>query len=189
MKQALVVLAAVLLAVPALAQDYDRGFYFSVKFGSTDVDAELDDTFDQVIDGDEDSTTYEVGFKFNRFFGVQAGYHDFSKYLSMSTCPACTALTVPVEAETTAYSLAIVPQLDLFWRLSVFGKAGVVFTETELDSVIGDTREFIDDFSDEDIIYGVGARFRLISNLSVFAEWESIAEDLETVSVGATLQF
>ncbi|MEM9409222.1 MAG: hypothetical protein AAGA81_24545, partial [Acidobacteriota bacterium] len=58
----------------------DRGLYVAAKLGSTDVEAELGDTFDQVIDGDEDSTTFEIGFKVNRFWAVQAGYHDFGNF-------------------------------------------------------------------------------------------------------------
>ncbi|MEM9405950.1 MAG: porin family protein, partial [Acidobacteriota bacterium] len=68
------------------------------------------------------------------------------------------------------------------WRLSVFGKVGLVIWESEIDALD-------EDFTEEDIIYGLGARFRLLGNLSVFAEWEQIASDIETVSLGAHLQF
>ncbi|MEM1250393.1 MAG: outer membrane beta-barrel protein [Acidobacteriota bacterium] len=161
----------------------DRGLYVAAKLGSTDVEAELGDTFDQVIDGDEDSTTFEIGFKVNRFWAVQAGYHDFGDFdTSVFGCEACGEGGLALRADTKAYSLSFVPQLDLIWRLSVFGKVGLVIWESEIDALD-------EDFTEEDIIYGLGARFRLLGNLSVFAEWEQIASDIETVSLGAHLQF
>ncbi len=188
-----VLLAAIaaLLALPAMAQDRDRGFYVSAKLGSTDVEADLGDTFDQVVDGDEDSTTFEAGFKFSRFWAVQAGYHDFGNIESDAFgCEVCgDGNSLRFDADTKAYSLSVVPQLDLVWRVSIFGKIGLVIWETEVDIVADDVSEFVDDFTEEDILYGLGARFRLLGNLSVFAEWESIAGDIETISLGATLQF
>lgn len=178
-----------LISLPPVLAD-DRGLYVTAKLGSTDVEASLGDTFDQVIDGDEDSKTFEVGFKFSRFWAVQLGYHDFGNFNGTAFgCEACGEGGLGLQADTKAYSIAFVPQIDLIWRVSVFGKAGLVLWETEVDAVTGDTRRFIDDFSEEDIIYGLGARFRLLGNLSVFAEWERIASEIETISLGATLQF
>lgn len=171
-----------------LAQD--RGLYVAAKLGSTDVEADLGDTFDQVIDGDEDSTTFEIGFKFNRFWAVQAGYHDFGNFdTSLLGCEACGDGGLVLDADTRAYSLSVVPQIDLVWRVSIFAKVGLAIWETEIDAITDDTSQFVDDFTDEDIIYGVGARFRLLGNLSAFAEWEQIASDIETISIGAHLQF
>ncbi len=185
----ILVVTLLLLAGPSLGQSGDRGLYLTAKLGSTDVEADIEDIFDQVIDGDEDSTTFEVGYKLNRFFGVQAGYHDLGDFASVSTCPECEILTVPLRAETTAYSLSVVPQTRVFWRLSVFGKIGMAFLDTDLRTDLGAQSEPIDSFSDEEVIYGAGARFRIFSNLSVLAEWEQIGSDIETVSIGATLQF
>ena len=182
------VVALTLLTGPAAAQD-ERGLYLTAKLGSTDVEADIEDVFDQVIDGDEDSTTFEVGYKLNRFFGVQAGYHDLGDFASAAICPECENLTVPLRAETTAYSIAAVPQTRVFWRLSVFAKVGMAFLDTDLRTDLGAQSEPVDSFSDEEVIYGAGARFRIFANLSVLAEWEQIGSDIETISVGATLQF
>ena len=147
---------AALIGLPPLAAD-DRGLYVSVKLGSTDVEATLGDTFDQVIDGDEDSKTFEVGFKFNRFWAIQAGYHDFGNFDARAFgCEACTDNGLRLDADTKAYSIAFVPQIDLIWRVSVFGKVGLVLWETEIDAITDDARQFVDDFTEEDIIYGPG---------------------------------
>ena len=178
---------------PAAAAD--RGFYFSAKIGSTDVEQSFGDAVEQLVDGDEDSLAFEVGFAFSKYLAVQAGYHDFGEIPGLlcgeGGCDGAGSPPLAVlEAETKAYSAAAVVRLPLPLGFSIFGKAGVVFFESEID-VIGDdgASEFLDDFSDEDVILGVGARFELPGPFSVFGEWEQIAGDIETLSLGVTIAF
>jgi hypothetical protein len=49
--------------------------------------------------------------------------------------------------------------------------------------------ETLDDYSDEDVVYGVGLRYLLPGLLGVFAEFERFGDSFETVSLGATLGF
>jgi hypothetical protein len=188
----LIAIAATVL-LPSSLLATSNGFYVSWKFGSTDADADIGDTFDQVLDGDEDSEAYELGYRFTRFWAVQAAYHDFGSIEGfLDPCPegaeVCPEVLFPIAGDTKAYSLTIVPQLPLGNRLSIFGKVGLVAWETEVEAASG-AEELVDDFDDEDLIFGVGVRFKLFGSFEVFGEWESIASDIETTSVGLTFQF
>jgi hypothetical protein len=187
-------LALFLAPAVGLAAD-DRGFYVQGKVGSTDVEQSFGDAVEQLVDGDEDSWALEAGFRFRKYFGVQAGYHDFGSVPGI-LCEAAEcrepggAPIAVIESSTKAYSLAAVPRLPLPFGFAVFGKVGVVFFESEID-VIGDegAGEFLDDFSDEDLILGLGASFNLPGPFYVLGEWEQIAGDIETISLGVGLSF
>lgn len=59
-----------------------------------------------------------------------------------------------------------------------------------LPSILGrQNEETLDDYSDEDVVYGVGLRYLLPGLLGVFAEFERFGDSFETVSLGATLGF
>ena len=188
-KRFTVLLIAALLSTPSLLAQKHSGIFVSAKLGTTDIEVGLDESFGQVIDGDEDSKALEVGYQFHRFFAVQVGYHDFGRFDASGSCAVCQDLTLPLVADTKAYTATLVPQVDLIWRLTVFGKVGLVVWETELETTLDDSTTFLEDFTNEDLIVGAGARFRLLGPLSVFAEWERIASEIETISFGATLKY
>jgi hypothetical protein len=187
-----ITLSVALLAPPS-ARAHDPGVYVSFKLGTTDVDASFGDAFDQVVEGDDDSQTIEVGYRWSRYFAIQGGYHDFGEVPGFGTpCPGdaevCIPIDVPIESESKAYSLSIVPQLPLGKRLSVFVKVGAVALETEVrdqDDVI----DFAQDFSEEDVIWGAGLRLGILGPIQLFYEYEGIGDDFETQSFGATWQF
>ena len=61
--------------------------------------------------------------------------------------------------------------------------------ETSLSEVFPQIEETIEDYSDEDIVYGAGLRFLLPGPFGVFAEFERFGDSFESVSLGATLGF
>jgi hypothetical protein len=192
--RSVVAAAALVLVCAGVAGAAERRFYLSAKWGSTDVDGRLDDTFDQILEGDEDSSGFEVGYRFIKYLGVQLGYHDFGNLPGFGppcgpgteVCPL--ELVVPTVADTTAWSVSAVPRLPLIGTLALFGKIGLVRWESDLRAAFGDGTE-LGSFSEEDLIYGAGLRAGLIGPLSVFGEYEKIGDELETISLGATLTF
>jgi hypothetical protein len=186
-------LAALALLAPARASAHDNGLYVSLKYGTTDVQASFGDAFKKVVDGDDNSKTIEVGFRFSPHFAIQGGYHDFGDVPGFGppcsdNAEACGPGDVPLDSETKAYSLEIVPQLPLGKRLSIFVKGGIVRTKSELTDAEGNF-DFSEDFDDNDVIYGAGLRFGLFGPLQIFYEYEWIGSDFETQSFGATFQF
>lgn len=189
----LLTVVAVLLAMawvsPAAASDF--GLYVSAKYGTTDVDASLGDNLDQVLDGDDETQALEVGFRFGRFWGVQAGYHDFGDVGGLANCDTCGLVnnTIPIRGESTGYSLSLVPELPLGQRLSVYGKVGLIAWETDVSASTAVGDEPLGSFDEEDLLYGLGVRLDFLGPFELFGEWESVGSDLETISFGATLLF
>ena len=182
-----------LLLAPSSARAHDNGLYVSLKYGTTDVDASIGDAFDQVIDGDDDSQAIEAGFRWSPYFAIQAGYHDFGKVRGFGEpCPddaeVCVPIEVPIEAETEAFSLSIVPQFPLGKRLSLFGKIGAIALETEVNDQSG-VIDFFGDIDEQEVIFGAGVRLGIFWGIQVFYEYEWVGEDFETQSFGASWQF
>jgi hypothetical protein len=186
-------LAALVLLVPTRARAHENGLYVSFKYGTTDVEASIGDAFDQVVDGDDDSQAIEAGYRWSKWFAIQAGYHDFGKVPGFGEpCPddseVCVPIEVPIEAETEAFSLSFVPQLPLGQRLSVFVKAGAIALETEVNDT-DDVIDFVEDIDEQEVIYGAGVRLGIFWGIQVFYEYEWVGDDFETQSFGATWQF
>jgi hypothetical protein len=188
---ALTVLVALLL--PPLARAHENGLYVSFKYGTTDVDASIGDAFDQVVDGEDDSQAIEAGYRWSRYFAVQGAYHDFGEVEGFGDpctddSQVCIPIEIPLDAETEAFSLSLVPQLPLGERLSVFVKVGAISLQTE----VNDQEEFIDfvdDIDEQEVIYGAGLRLGIFGSIQVFYEYEWVGEDFESQSFGASWQF
>jgi hypothetical protein len=186
-------LAAIALLAPPRARAHENGLYISFKYGTTDVDASIGDAFDQVVDGDDDSQAIEAGYRWSPYFAIQAGYHDFGQVEGIGEpcsddSEVCIPIEVPIEAETEAFSLALVPQLPLGKRLSVFVKVGAISLETEVKDQ-DDLLEFFEDFDEQEVIYGAGLRLGIFWGIQVFYEYEWVGDDFESQSFGATWQF
>ncbi len=94
-----------------------------------------------------------------------------------------------MEADSTAISVTVLPHLPINERFSLYGKLGFVSWESDVSAIEDAGESFLEDFDDEDLVYGVGLRFQVLGPLGVFAEYESIADTFETVSLGATFGF
>ncbi len=180
--------AMLLTAAPAAAE---REFYVGFHLGRTDVEVNADDALDQILDGDGNSQAYEIGFKFNDNFAVEATYHDLSE-VDGAIRPCAEGVPcsdIPIRGKINVLSLAIVPQYPITSRISIFAKIGVVSWGADLEDALDDFDVALDDLDEEDLVYGVGAEFQLLGRLSLVGRFESIGGDIETVSVGARLGF
>ena len=187
-------LAIFLLTAAYASAQPKTGLFFNVKWGKTDANGSIGNVLDSVVDGDDDSQAIEIGWRFGGLVAFQVGYHELGD-LAGSTAPcltedeACPTVEIPIEAKTTAYSVTFVPQLPLTRSFSIFAKVGVVGLESEVSAILDDTSEFIEDFSDEDILYGAGLKLRFVAGLSLFYEYEFFGSDLEVQSLGVSYQF
>ena len=181
-------LVMLLTATPAAAE---REFYVGFHLGRSDVAVNAGDAFDQVLDGDGNSRTYEAGFKFSDYFAVEAAYHDLSE-VDGAIRPCAEGVVcsdIPVRGKINVLSLAIVPQYAITSRISVFAKVGIVSWGADLEDALDDFDVALEDLDEEDLIYGIGAEFQLLGRLSLVGRFESIGGDIETLSVGARIGF
>ncbi len=189
----LALLAAVLLiALPAAADA--NPFYLVGKLGNTDTDAELGDSFRQIVAGDDTSSGIGLGVRFGRHFAIQAEYLDLGVVPGAgSLCgpsdQPCLALVVPVVADSTAISVTLLPHLEVSRRLSLYGKLGFVSWDSDVSQLDEAGKRFIDEFKDEELVYGAGLRFELPGPIDLFGEYERIGDLFDSVSLGATLGF
>lgn len=183
--------ALAVMASPALAEN---PLYLVGKQGSATMEADFGNTFQQIIDGDDDSWAFGLGLRLGDHLVFQAEYQDFGSVPGVgSPCSdsadVCIEILVPVEADSTAISVAVLPHLALTDRFFVYGKLGFVSWESDVSEVRETGRRLIDDFKDEDLVYGAGIRLVLPGPFGFFAEYERIADLFDTVALGATFGF
>ena len=181
-------LLAALAAAPATA---DRELYVGVNLGLAGIDINRSDAFDQVLDGDENSLSYDIGYKFNDFLAVEVGYYDLSKVDGViRPCEEGVMCSdIAIQGKITAYSAAIVPHYDLTGRIRVFAKIGLVSWAANVEDASDDLDVTLVDVDDEDLIYGAGIDVQILGRLRAVGRVESIAGEIETVSVGIRIVF
>ena len=191
----LTVLVLLCLAALASSAAAENPFYLTAKVANTTTDGELNDTFTNLIDGDDEGFGLGLGFKLGRYLAFQAEYHDFGKAPGLGTpCPEdsliiCIAALVPVEADSSAISVSVLPRWQASERFSIYGKLGVVTWESNVSAVLDTLDRATDDLDDEDLLFGAGLHYQLPGPFGVFAEYENIADTFETVAFGTTFGF
>ena len=182
-------LLATLVSTPAAAAD--REIYVGFHLGLAGVDINRGDAFDQVLDGDENSLSYDIGYKFNDFLAVEVGYYDLSK-VDGAIRPCAEGVScsdIAIKGKITAYSAAIVPHYDITGRIRVFAKFGIVSWAANVEDAAEDLEITLVDVDDEDLIYGVGVEVQILGRFRAVGRIESIAGDIETVSAGIRMVF
>ena len=182
-------LLATLAATPAAAAD--REIYVGFHLGLAGIDIDRTDAFDQILDGDENSLSYDIGYKFNDFLAVEVGYYDLSK-VDGAIRPCAEGVScsdIAIQGKITAYSAAIVPHYDITGRIRVFAKLGIVSWAANVEDAADDLEVTLVDVDDEDLIYGVGVEVQILGRFRAVGRIESIAGDIETVSAGIRMVF
>jgi hypothetical protein len=156
--------ALVLAGGTALAQDNSDGLYVGAGFGdfSAQID-DIDDVDDAIADFDEDegASKYFLGWRFNRFLGVQADLYDLGSASAMLKGQ-------PISSDTEAYGVSVVGTLPVAF-IELFARAGFVFYDLEVTTP--DINDRIDQ-SDEDIVYSAGIGFTFVERFNLQLEYE-----------------
>ena len=190
MKESLVLVATLCSLFSASIATADGLFYLSGKVGTTGVDADLEESFQLILDGDDEGAALGLGLRLGDHIAFELAYHDFGTVPGFAAaCPQCLALAAPLNAGTTAVSLTALPHLPISEDLFAYGKVGVISWETSISDIAPGLEQAFEDYSDEDLVYGLGLRYLLPGPLGVFAEFERFADSFETISLGVTLGF
>jgi OOP family OmpA-OmpF porin len=177
------ILAAVAIAAltPSIASA-DNGLFVAASVGS----AELSDSFDG-FDVDADSTAYRftVGWRFNDYFAVDGGYHNFGRF-DQTFDDAGTPTSVSLKAD--GFTLGGVASLPLSDRFSLFARAGAFFWDgdAEINNVSAAKPE------DTNLYYGAGARLALTERLSATVDgsrYDLDGTSSNVLSVGVDFRF
>lgn len=189
-KSPVLVAAALCFLLQASSAAADGLFYLTGKVGTTSADADLGESFELILDGDDEGAAFGLGIRLGDHLAFELAYHDFGTVPGFGTaCRQCLSPTVLLDTDTTAVSLTVLPHLPISEKLFVYAKVGIVSWETSTSDIAPGLERAFDDYSDEDLVYGLGVRYLLPGPLGVFAEFERFADSFETISLGATLGF
>lgn len=191
----------------------DSRWHVEGTIGPASLDTTLGRRWPKSFDGDDESASLEVGYSLTRFLGLQAGIHDLGTYEGFgSPCPEsaencieslaqrgldlciegheCALVAVPLAAEVSGLSLALLPRWPVNDRFAVYGKLGVMDWDADVTARqggLGHAR--LDRFSDRDLLTGLGVRYRFRSGFELVAEHLRFDLDLASTRVGAGWRF
>ncbi len=159
------------------------GFLVGASVGQAGVDIQ-----DSNADFNEDDTGFSarVGYRFFKFFGVEAGYVDFG------SPEGDVGNNVNLEADATGWDIYAVGVIPIT-RLEIFGKVG--YFDWDFDSDLSNGSSASGD--GKDLSYGVGIGLHVLGPFHIRAEYEVFKinvddtddSELSMVSIGADFRF
>lgn len=172
-------LTLALLPLNTVAAD---SFYLGGSIGS----ASLDEDFDG-LGVDTDSTSYRLvaGWRFNEYFAIEGGYHDFGDFeqdIDINGTPS----TVKLSAD--GFTLGANGSIPIGDKFSLVGRAGWFFWDgnAEINNVSQATPEDTNLFLGAGVSYAVGDHFRLIGD---WTRYELESANSNVISVGFQFGF
>jgi len=179
--QSILIAAALAVSVPSTAFA-ESGLFVAGSLGKANLSEDFDD-----FNVDTDSTGFRItiGWRFNDYFAVEAGYNNFGQFeQTVDVEGAPTEVSLKADGFTLG-GLGYVPLSD---RFSLFGRAGAYFWDgdAEINNVTAATPE------DANFYFGAGVRFALSDKLS--ATLDGSRYDLDgasstVLSVGLDIRF
>ncbi len=147
-----------LFALPANAGG--NGPFIGVSIGS----ASLDDFDGLTIDDSGTALRIVAGWRFNEYFGLEGGYHNFGDVEQTFTVDG-NELNVALSAD--GFTLGAVGNIPLSERFSLMGRAGMFFWDgnAEINNVSQATPE------DSNPFFGAGVNFQLSQKLQLTGDW------------------
>ncbi len=170
----------------------DGDLYIGASVGSVALNTDFDD-FDDNIDSDDTGFSATLGVQFSELLALEGGYSNFGTYSALFSTPLGTT---SLNAELSGFDVFGVLRLPL-GPLDVFGKAGVVFWDSEAEAVFasppGLPNRLSSDNDGTDLAFGVGADIALGNQLSLRGEFEWFdideTDEVSFISIGLLYRF
>ncbi len=206
LRKSMVTTVLAFVSVNALAAD--SGSYMGIGLGQSMTSAHGGDIGRQLADRghnaqvrlDDTDIGWKIfgGYRFNRWFGVEAAIVDLGEFDSNinATVPNPAQLLNDI-AEVHPYSAqgisaAAVGMLPIGERFSVFGKAGLFVWQGEVKANAGSFGSVSKDENGIDLTVGLGAGFKITDRIQIRAEWERYflkRDDADLISLGVSFHF
>ncbi|SJN58957.1 outer membrane protein A [Vibrio ruber DSM 16370] len=149
----------------AAVLDDESGIYVGGNYGYVKIDGQDD------FDDDNDVMQGLIGFKLNRYIGIEGSYIDFGSYGGNVA-----------SAETDGYTAALKLTAPIGDRVELYAKGGQLWYTTDYDilGVSGDE-------DDEAVFAGAGVGFKVTDNFLVNAEytWYDVDLNANDINNGA----
>ena len=160
----------------------DSGFYLGLGYGFGTTEVSVTDGYEFIADSiDTDNIALQAGYNFNKYVAVEGRYNiglENDDYAN---------------AGIDSASLYVKPQYPVSDAMSIYALVGYSWNTLFSD---------VDEDTDADgFAYGIGAKYEVVENVEVFADYTSVYSDTETygdididediynVTIGATYKF
>lgn len=177
MKYISAVIISTLLATPAIAE-----IETSILFGSADQEVNIASAGIPTLSGDDSSFGIRLGFPVSENITIEASYQDFGEsdtnYIDIFND------TISDTFDTTAFTIGAKGILPLSKSFSLIGRLGFARWDTEItetDSSIPNVSTTVS-FSGTDAYYGIGAEYKINSNIFIGLEYSTLEFDYTTVT-------
>ncbi len=183
MKRTGFALVGILLALAAVtAQAADHKFYLGLDVGQANFDpTEIFDN--QVKSKDDHATSYtvKVGYRFSRFFELEAGYTDLGKYDAtllgncLPTLPPTCSPDVNTHTSIDGVMLAAVGIWPLTEHFQLTANAGAIYREVDYRFGIPTDQQRLHEKGTV-MRYGLGAALPITDRFELGLDWVSYRE-------------
>lgn len=167
---AAVAVALTLLAAPT--SSYAGDFYIAASIGN----ANLDEDFDG-FEVDDNSTAYRIhaGWRFNDYFSIEAGYHDFGDFEQ-----TIDDVGGPITAKLSAdgFIFGATGRVPVSERFALTGRAGMFFWDG--DAQINNVTQARPE--DSNLYLGLGLSYDVAKSLQLTGDWTRY--ELESATSG-----
>jgi OmpA-OmpF porin, OOP family len=211
-KKILMAGALALASTTAMAAE-DSGFYLNAGFGESQYDISQDDLDDLALfafesndaivldaestyDDKGDTWALSAGYRFSKYFAVEAGYVDLGSTKYRAASPVIIPqlglvdATLGLDISTKGPMLSAAGFIPLGEKFDLHAHFGILFSDTEFDVTVGldDGSSSVTDrqsfsASSEDVFAGVGAAFHFTKNLGVsldYSLFQDVGDEEET---------
>jgi hypothetical protein len=158
------VLSWAVLMIPGIASADGEGLMLGGGVYATSIDDEFDrDNIEDFFDDKSTGIQADIGWRFNKWIAVDAGYWDLGEFKSDRDGNGNKA-----KIDITTFTVGGIVSVPL-WVLDIYARGGAAFWDA-------DSRNYDDDGTDP--FYGVGVALNIGGSLDIYLEVNRF--DLET---------
>lgn len=176
-----------LMAATAQAAPASPGWYLGVDAGRSELTVAGRSALFPEPQADQSDTAFALhgGYRFTRYFAVEASYADLGTFDYTVECPAvCIPEAFPrqVDASIDRLDVALLGIVPFSERAEVYARVGMAQTQVDVTvtSMLEGTRGRSSDSSD--VVYGLGLRVHFDAPWSLRLQWERSEADIDASS-------
>ncbi|WP_194755247.1 outer membrane beta-barrel protein [Aliidiomarina indica] len=178
---------AVVAPSTAQAQAFERDWKVSVHTGRASLDRYTlgGGTWNSVTD--DSGTIYggSVSYFFHPNFSVRGTYERGSDFSTVNSCPdngTCPAILITERGDVRHTAIALVPEVSLTDNIDIFSSLGYGMTRKSAGPTL-------DNYSDNDFVYGAGIGYRLDRRFYVSGEYQRSGSDYDVFRIAFSIRF
>ena len=194
--------AACIVAVAPTTHAEDAGWYVGAGIGQSRSSIDDAGPFFERNDEWVDSWSLTGGYRFSRWFALEAGYMSLGTLTFRSDTSVPDVFDVDTKVKVEGFNAALVGSLPLGSAFDLHGRFGVLFSDTDLNIVFPDSgfRQSASG-NDRDVFYGAGVAWHANENWSLSLDYQryldvgpddrfpSSESDVESVGINAFFKF